>query len=55
MQNPGRKFGDYFLQIIGFVVVEMTACSFVVFLKWWVTDDKTLLSVLNMFTYPIVE
>jgi len=39
----------------GFVVVEVTACSFVVFLKWWLTDDKILLSVLNMFTYPTVE
>jgi len=36
-------------------VVEVTACSFVVCLKWWVTDDKIVLSVLNMFTYRIVE
>ena len=39
----------------GFVVVEVTACSFVVFLKWWVTDGKNLVTVLNMFTYRIVE
>jgi len=38
-----------------FVVVGLTACGFVVFLMWWVTDDKILLTVLNMFTYPIVE
>ena len=37
------------------MVVEVTACSFVVFLKWWVTDDKIVLAVLNMFTYPIAE
>jgi len=37
------------------MVVEVTACSFVVFLKWRVTDDRILLSVLNMFTYPTVE
>jgi hypothetical protein len=60
LHNAGRRFGDYFLQIIGyvntgFVVVEVTACGFVVFLKWRVTDDKILLSILNMFTYPIVE
>ena len=36
------------------VVVEVTACSFV-FPKWWVTDDNILLSVVNMFTYRIVE
>jgi len=49
-----------FLQIIGcvdtgFVVVEVTACNFVIFLEWWVTDDKILQSVLNMLTYRIVE
>jgi len=36
-------------------VVEVTACSLVVCLNWWVTDDKIVLSVLNMFTYCIVE
>jgi len=40
-----------FLQIIGYVdtgfvvVVEVTACSFVVFLEWWVTDDNILQSI----------
>jgi len=37
----------------GFVDVEVTACSYV-FTKWWVAD-RILLSVLNMFTYYIVE
>jgi len=60
LHNPGWRFGDYFLQIIGyvdtgFVVVEVTACSFVVFLKWRVRDGTILLSILNMFTYPTVE
>jgi len=39
----------------GFVVVEVTACSFFIFLEWWVTDDKILQPILNMFTYRIVE
>jgi len=37
------------------VVVEVNACSFVVFPKLRVTDDKILLSVLYVFTYPTVE
>ena len=39
----------------GFVVVGVTACGFVVFPKWWVTDGKIVQTLLNMFTYPIVE
>ena len=46
-----------FLQIIGyvdtgFVVVEVTACSFVVFLEWWMTDDKILQSVFKYVHIP---
>ena len=37
------------------MAVGVTACGFVVLLKWWVTDGKIVLTVLNMFTYPIVD
>ena len=37
------------------MVVGVTECGFVVFLMWWATDDKIVLRVSNMFTYPIVE